>query len=147
MARPERRDELLGRGDGIVGQADAPSEHVRRAAGQDRQRGARAGDAGGHLVDGAVATEGHDHIDAAARRVLREAGGVAAPAGLDDLHVVLLRQRLVDEDGVAGGDRRGERVDDEQEAHETSTVVPVRTAACADSAGPGRQDGPVWPRW
>ncbi len=40
VALLEGRDELLGRGDGIVGEPDAPGEHVGRAAGQHRQRGA-----------------------------------------------------------------------------------------------------------
>ena len=48
----------------------------------------RAGDAGGHLVQRAVAAEADDDVDAAARRVLGEAGGVAATVGLDDLDLV-----------------------------------------------------------
>ena len=62
--------------------------------------------------------EGDDHVDAPAGRVLGEAGGVAPPAGLHDLHVVALRQHLVHHDGVAGRDRGGEGVDDEEQPHE-----------------------------
>ena len=101
---------------------------------------ADSGDAGRHLVDGAVAAERRDDVDPAAGGVLREAGGVAATAGLDDLDVVLLRQHLVHHHGVAGGDRRRERVDDEQETHEAINVTgPARCER------PGRRS-PVWPR-
>ena len=63
-------------------------EHVGRAAGQHAERGVGAGDAGGHLVQRAVAAEADDHVDAAAGGVLGEPGGVAAAVGLDDLDVV-----------------------------------------------------------
>ena len=59
-----------------------------RAAGQHAERGVGAGQAGGDLVQRAVAAEADDHVDAAAGRVLGEAGGVAAAVGLDDLDVV-----------------------------------------------------------
>ena len=59
--------------------------------GSTPERGVGAGDAGGHLVERAVAAVADDHVDAAAGGVLGEAGGVAAAVGLDDLHLVALR--------------------------------------------------------
>ena len=125
----ERGNEEPGRGDGVVGKADAAGEHVGGPARQHGECGATVGDARCDLVQRAVPAEGDDHIDAAAGRVLGEAGGVTPPAGLHDLHVVALRQHLVDHDGVAGRDRGREGVDDEEQPHEaidrtTGLVLP-----------------------
>ena len=76
----------------------------------------RPGDPGGHLVERAVAAEADDHVDAAARGVVGEAGGVAAPVGLDELDLVAAAQPAMDDDRVARRHRRGERVDHEQDS-------------------------------
>ena len=47
--------------------------------------------------------------------LLGETGGVPAPVRLHDLDVVVTGQFLVHHDGVPGGHRGGERVDDEQQ--------------------------------
>ena len=59
--------EVLGGGDGIVGQPDRAGEDVGRPARQHAERGVAAGDAGRHLVERAVAPE-------ADRRRRRRAG-------------------------------------------------------------------------
>ncbi len=59
--------QLDGR-DRVVGQADRAGEHVRRSARQRAERGVGAGDARGHLVERAVATEPDDDVDARAER-------------------------------------------------------------------------------
>ena len=90
------------------------------AARQHAERGVGAGDSSGDLVQRAVAPESDDHVDAPAGRVVGEAGGVAAPVGFDHLDVVALGQAAVHDHRVAGGHRRGERVDDEEHTHHES---------------------------
>ncbi len=85
--------------------------------GQWRQGGAGAGQTVGRFVEGAVAAEDDDHLGAGRGRALRQPGGVAAAAGLGGGDVVVGRQRLLDHDSSAGGDRRGRRVDEQQHLH------------------------------
>ena len=80
--------QQLDRFDRVVRHADRAGEHVGRTAGQHTERRLAAGDAGGHLVERAVATEPDHHVDAATGGVVGEPGGVAAAVGLDDLDVV-----------------------------------------------------------
>jgi hypothetical protein len=49
---------------GSFGQPDGAGEHVGGAAGQRGERGVGAGEPVGRLVEGAVAAEHHDHVDA-----------------------------------------------------------------------------------
>ncbi len=70
---------------------------------------------GGDLVEGAVAAESDHDVDAPARRVVGESGGVAPSVRLDDLDVVVAAQPSVHHDGVARRHRRRERVDHEQD--------------------------------
>ena len=68
VAGVDAAGQQLGRGDRVVGQADRAGEHVGRPAGQDAERGVGAGDAGGDLVQRAVAAEADDDVDARAGR-------------------------------------------------------------------------------
>ncbi len=102
----------------IVGHAERAGEHVGAAAGEHAERGVGAGDAGGDLVQRAVAAEPDDDVDASTGGVLGESGGVAAAVGLDDLDVVAAGERSVDDDRVARRHRRRERVDDQQDAQD-----------------------------
>ena len=71
-----------------------------------------------------------DHVDAPAAPRPGRSGWRGRGGWSRRLDVVLLRQRLVHDHRVAGGDRRGERVDDEQDAHEAvrryARSAPVR---------------------
>ena len=101
VAGVDAAGQQLDGGDRVVGQPDRAGEHVRRAAGQHAEGGVGAGDAGRHLVQRAVAAEPDDDVDAAAGGVVGEAGGVAAPVGLDELDLVVAGEPAVDDDGVA----------------------------------------------
>ena len=108
--------EHLDRADRVVREPDRSGEDVRRAAREHTECGVRSGDAGGDFVQCAVAAEPDDDIDAASRGVLREPGRMAPPVRLDERHFVPSGQLLMDHDGVPRGDRRRERVDDEQQS-------------------------------
>ena len=97
----EAVEEGAGRLDRVVGQPDRAGEDVGRAAGQGGERGVGAGQAVGRLVEGAVAAEHDDDVDAVAGRALGQAGGVVAAVGLGDGDVVVGRQRLLDDDPAA----------------------------------------------
>jgi electron transfer flavoprotein beta subunit len=105
----------LGEGDHrVVGYAERAHEDVGRPAREHGECGVAPRETGGHLVQGAVAAEGDHGIEPAGSRVLGETGGVTPLVGLDHLHVVVACQVLVDQDGVLGGHRGGERIDDEK---------------------------------
>ena len=108
--------EHLDRADRVVREPDRAGEDVRRAAREHTERGVRSGDAGGDLVQRAVAAEPDDDVDATSRGILREPGRMAPPVRLDERHFVPSGQLLMDHDGVPRGDRRRERVDDEQQS-------------------------------
>ena len=128
--------QQLHRRDRVVGHAERAGEHVGRAAGQHAERRVGAGEAGGHLVERAVAAEADHDVDAAAGGVLGEAGGVAAAVGLDDLDLVARGQRAVHDHGVARRHRRGERVDDQQDAQDRDgTGAPSWTGAACGCDG------------
>jgi hypothetical protein len=91
MSRPRCRRRAADRGHRVVRHAEGAGEHVGRAAGEHAERGVGAGDAGGHLVERAVAAEADHHVEPAAGGVLGEAGGVTATVRLDDLDVSLPR--------------------------------------------------------
>ena len=59
--------QLRGGVDRVVGDAERAREHVRRAAGQRRERGVGAGEPAAGLVERAVAGEHRDDVDAVAR--------------------------------------------------------------------------------
>ena len=106
----------LDRADRVVGSPIVRAKTFVEPPGQHAERGVRSGDAGGDLVQRAVAAEPDDDIDAASRGVLREPGGVAPPVRLDERHFVPSGQLLMDDHGVPRRDRRRERVDDEQQS-------------------------------
>ena len=108
--------EELDGGDRIVGQADRAGEDVGRPAGEHPQGCVGAGDAGGHLVHRAVAAEPDDDVDVAPGGVGGEAGGVTAAVRLHQLDLMIAGEAPLHDDRVARRDRRGERVDDEQDA-------------------------------
>lgn len=122
-AQSDRRDRAPTHGieeevDGlerVVRHPQGPGEHVGGPPGQHCEGGVGACDPRGDLVQGAVPPERHDHVDPAAGGILGETGGVPAPVRLHDLDVVVTGQFLVHHDGVPGGHRGGERVDDEQQ--------------------------------
>ena len=139
--------EQLDRDDRVVRHADRAGEHVGRPAGQHAERRLGAGDPGGDLVERAVATVADHHVEAATGRVVGEARGVAAAVRLDDFDVVAAAQPAMDHHGVARRDRRGERVDDEQDSQgfgryrasdvgAQPRVTPTRRSADWEPSGP-----------
>jgi len=107
------RERLM---DAASGMAEESGGEEGKERGRKPCRGVAPGDPGGDLVERAVAAEADDHVEAAARRVVGEAGGVAAPIGLDEFDVVAAAQPTMDHHRVACGHRRGERVDHEQDS-------------------------------
>ena len=101
----ETGEQTVDGGHRIIWQADRAGEHVRRPAGQHTERCRGAGDAGGHLVQGAVAAEGDDRVETASGGVLGEADRMPAPVRLDEFHVVGAAQTTVHDDRVAGRHR------------------------------------------
>ncbi len=81
--------QKLDRLDRVVRHAERAGEHVGRPAGEDAEGGVGTGDAGRDLVERAVAAEADDDVDAAARGVVGESGGVTAAVRLDHLDVVV----------------------------------------------------------
>ena len=75
--------------DRVVGQADDAGEHVGAAPRQRRQGSAGAGQAVGGLVECAVPAQ-HDHqVDAVGGGRPGQPGGVAAPDGLGQGHLMV----------------------------------------------------------
>ena len=104
---------------GSVGDPERAREHVRRAAGQRRERGVGAGEPVGGLVERAVAGE-HDHdVEAVVAPRRARAGRVAAPRRLGDLDVVLGGEHLAGSCTplARGGHRRRGRVHEQEHAH------------------------------
>jgi len=89
---------------------------------------------GGDLVEGTVAAEADDHVDAAPCGVLGEAGGVAATVGLDHLDIVAAAELALDDDGVARRDGAGEGVHHEKDpqADDASATGHVAEEAAGD---------------
>ena len=110
------RQQVLGRVDGVAGDAEHLAEHVGRAAGQAGQRRGGAEQAVGRFVDGAVAAEGDDHVVALVGRLAAQLGGVAAGLGVDRVDLEAPLQRIDDEVAQPVGDGRGVGVDDDQHA-------------------------------
>ena len=98
----QRRDNDVRRVDRVVGIAERARVHVRRTAGQRRERGRAVQQAVGRLVERAVAREHRDDIEAVVRGRAREARGVAAPRRLRDLDVVVGGEQFADQDALAG---------------------------------------------
>ena len=80
-------EQVLGRVDQLAGDAEHLAEHVGRAAGQAGQWGGGAEQSVGGLVDGAVPTEGDDHVVALVGGLAAELGSVAAGLGVDGVHL------------------------------------------------------------
>ena len=103
--------------------SQGPTEHVRATR---RDRGdhrnvwpwpALGQQAVDELVHGAVATEGHHDLGALRAGQPANLLGVAPVVGLDDLDVVLRRQRVNQHVARAGGGRGGVRVHHQVSAH------------------------------
>ena len=124
--RPMRRcdprrsdvDQLAGGVVGVVGDAERAREHVRRAAGQRRQRGRGPGEPAGGLVERAVAGE-HGHDVVGLRRPRRAPARPRDPAGrLHDVESAQASRRMRSTPTRArGGHRRRGRVHHEEHAH------------------------------
>ena len=114
--------EVVGRLDRIVRHAKGAREHVRRAAREHAERGVRAGDPGGDLVQRAVPAETDHDIDAATGGVMCETSGVSASVGLDELDLVALAE-------AAMHDHRVARVTDEANELTTSRIRKEPTVA------------------
>lgn len=87
--------------DRIVLQADRASEHVGGAARKHPEGRVGARYAGRHLIEGAIATEGDDRVEAPSRSVIGEACGVPSAVRLDDFDVMVATQATVHHDGIA----------------------------------------------
>ena len=70
----ERSEQRVGRGDRVERDPERAGVHVRRAAGERRERGVGAGQAVGGFVERAVAREHRDDVEAVVRGRAREAG-------------------------------------------------------------------------
>ena len=77
-----------------------------------------AGDTSGHFVERAIPAEPDHDVNSTARCILGETNGVPATVGLDDLDLVPLGERTVDDDGVARRHRRGKCIDNHQDAQD-----------------------------
>jgi hypothetical protein len=81
-----------------------------------------------HLVDRAVAADGHDHVDAVDDRLRAELAPVAVVGGLRHLDLQLAGQG-VDQPVAQGRRRRGRhRVDHDERAHCTRLAAGCRPA-------------------
>ena len=103
VASVDTGGEQIGGCHRVVRQAERPSEHVRRPAGEYAECGVGTGDASRDLVQCAVAAVPDHDIDAPARGIMGEPGRMAAPIGLDDLDVVPAGETPVHDDRIASG--------------------------------------------
>ena len=106
--------QVLGRVDDVVRDAEHPAEDVGRAARQAGQRRVRADEAVRRLVHGAVAAERHDDVVALGGRLAAEHRRVVARLGVDRLDGVAALERVHDEVLQPVGDRRRVRVHDHE---------------------------------
>ena len=100
--------------DDVGGDPEHAAVHVRRAARQRDERGARAGQPVRHLVDRAVAAEGDHDVVALERGVAAQLGRVPLALRVDGLDLVAALERVDDELLEPHGHRRRVRVDDDQ---------------------------------
>jgi hypothetical protein len=100
----------LRRSHDVGGRSERLRVYVRRTAGQRTERAGGANQSVGGFVEGAVAAENQDRVEAIVGRRASEFRGVTAPRGLGDLHVVVRGERLLHEHAFAGRDRRRGRV-------------------------------------
>jgi electron transfer flavoprotein beta subunit len=118
VVRLETRSQQSDGSDRVVRQADGAGEHVGRPAGQYPKCRLRSRQTGGDLVHGTVPAEGDHGVEASAGGILGETDGVSPPVGFHNVDLMMLCERSVDHDPVAGGDRRCEGVDHQQQAHD-----------------------------
>ena len=104
----------------IVRQTERACEHVGGAARKHAERSVGARNASGNLVERAVAAVADHHVNATSGGVVGKTCRVAASVGLDDLDIVALAQSAVDDDGVACGHRRRERIHDQENFHRSN---------------------------
>ena len=109
-----QRQQVLGRVDDVVGDAERAADDVGRAAGQHRDRHVGAGEAVGDLVQRPVAAEGDDHVVAVVADLAADLGRVVLRLGRDRLDLIAPLQRVDDQVLEPVGDRRRVRVDDDQ---------------------------------
>ncbi len=106
--------QVLGRVDDVVGDAEGATDDVGRAAGQHRDWNVRAGEAVGNLVQGAVAAEGDDDVVSVIAYLAADLSGVVLRLGGDGLDLVTALQRIDDQVLEPVGDGRRVGVDDQQ---------------------------------
>ena len=128
-AGAQRFEDGAGRVERVRRQPDCSDEDVGGPAGDDGQgRHVRPRAVGQQavddLVDGAVAAEGDDHVDAVPGGAHGERGGVATVAGLLHLDLQLAAQRALEHLPAARRRGGGLGVDDQERAH---TPHPMRS--------------------
>ena len=111
-----QRQQVLGRVDHVVGDAERAADHVGIAAGQEGHRDVSAGEAVDDLVDGAVTTEGHHQVVTAVLGVAADLGRVVLALGCLDLDLETPLEGIDDQVLEAVRDGRRIRVDDDQQA-------------------------------
>ncbi len=122
-AGAQRLQDGAGRVERVRGQPDSartktlvepPGTTARAGTSGSRAVGEQPVD---HLVDGAVAAERDDHVDAVAGRADGQRGGVPTVAGLLHLDLQLAGQRALEHLPAARRRGGGRGVDDQQRAH------------------------------
>ena len=109
-----QRQQVLGRVDDVVGDAEGAADDVGRAARQHRDRHVGPGEPVDHLVQRPVAAEGDDDVVAVVAHLAADLGGVVLRLGRHRLDLVAPLQRVDDEVAQPVGDRRRVGVDDDQ---------------------------------
>ena len=90
-------EQVLGGVDDVVRDAERAADDVRRATRQHRHRDARAREAVGDLVEGAVAAERNDDVVLADARLAADLDRVRPCLGADGGDVVAALERVDDE--------------------------------------------------
>jgi hypothetical protein len=106
--------QVLGGVDDLGGDAEHAAVHVRGAAGQAGERGVRAGEPVGGLVDGAVAAERHDDVVALRGRLAAQLDRVPLALRVDGLDGEPPLEGVHDEVLEPHRHRRGVGVDDDE---------------------------------
>ena len=109
-----QRQQVLGRVDDVVGDAEGAADDVGRAARQHRDRHVGAGKPVDDLVQGPVAAEGDDDVVAVVAHLASDLGGMVLRLGGDRLDLVTPLQRVDDEVAQPVGNRGRVGVDDDQ---------------------------------
>ncbi len=108
---------MPGGSDRVARDAEGSGEDVCGAAGDDAHRHRAAGEAVGHLVDGAVAPERDDDVVGPPGGLAGQLGGVAAAPRVDHVDLDAGGEGAFHEPDLSGRDRAGLHVGDEKEPH------------------------------